>query len=47
MGKKIKKMFKVVCKLAGVVCLALVGILIVCGLPFDEIKEKLKRKIAD
>jgi len=44
MGEKIKRFIKVVFKLVGIVCTVLVGILIVCGLPLDEIKEKIQKK---
>lgn len=44
MGEKIKKVFKAAVKLVGIICTAIVGAIVVCGLPFDEIKEKLERK---
>jgi len=44
MGEKIKRFITVVFKLVGIVCTVLVGILIVCGLPLDEIKEKIQKK---
>lgn len=44
MGEKIKKLFKVIFKLVGIVCTIFVGVLIVCGLPLDEIKEKIQNK---
>lgn len=44
MSKKIKKLLKAVFKLVGIVCTVLVGILIVCGLPLDKIKEKIQKK---
>lgn len=44
MGEKIKKVFKAVCKLVGIVCTVIVGAIVICGLPFDEIKEKLEKK---
>jgi len=44
MRNKIKKSLKIVFKLAGMVCIAVVGVLIVCGLPLDEIKEKIQKK---
>ena len=44
MGEKIKRVFKGVCKLVGIVCTVIVGAIVVCGLPLDEIKEKLEKK---
>ena len=44
MKKKIKRLLKVTFKFAVIICTILVGILIVCGLPLEEIKEKLQKK---
>lgn len=44
MIEKIKNFFKAICKLVGIVCVVLVGALIICGLPLDEIKEKIQNK---
>jgi len=44
MGKKIKKLLKAAFKVVGIVCIIIVGILIVCGLPLEEIKEKIQNK---
>ena len=42
---KIKKIFIGTIKLAVVVCLIIIGVLVICGLPLDEIKESLKNKL--
>ena len=44
MRNKIKKFLKTVFKLVGMACVAVAGVLILCGLPFDEIKEKIQKK---
>ena len=43
--KKINKVLKATVKFAVVVCLILVAVLVVCGLPLDEIKKSLKSKL--
>ena len=42
---KIKKILKGTIKFAVVICLILVAVLVVCGLPLDEIKKSLKNKL--
>lgn len=44
MFEKAKKILKKVVKFALGVCTLLGGVILVCGLPFDEIKEKLGKK---
>ena len=40
-----EKILKKTVKFAVVICLILVGVLVVCGLPLDEIKKSLKSKL--
>lgn len=47
MGEKIKKFLKAIFKFIGIACMVIVGILIVCGLPLGEIKEKIQNKFED
>jgi len=47
MGKKIKRLLKATFKFVVIICTILVGILIVCGLPLEELKEKIQNKLMD
>lgn len=43
--EKVKKILKGTIKFAVVVCLILITVLVVCGLPLDKIKKSLKSKL--
>lgn len=45
MRKKLKSIFHTAWKIVGIICVALIGVLIVCGLPLNEIKEKLHKRM--
>lgn len=43
MIKRLKRIFHTAWKIVGIICIALVGVLIICGLPLNELKEKLSK----
>ena len=47
MEKKMKRLLKAAFKFVVIACTILVGILIVSGLPLEELKEKIQNKIKD
>ena len=42
---KIKKILKKTIRFTIVICFILVGVLVACGLPLEDIKQTLKQKL--